>query len=231
MRLSFSDLKRPPTTSNDPPPPGEPVTGVPAVVQTSDETWGGIFDGADRVLGRVIDLVTRAPTMMQAIRTERDIYQRRAKMQEHTNGGGPAPATVEHTPSADAPEPTAEDRANKAFLAGYELVKYVAEEIGTDVTVEELVRDLAPRFATGAKRAVATKAVKDWSLRSVQIKLIKVGARLVRHPRRLEFQLAPRWPWRQRLESHHAHSSAVGKKDGPQDGIQGPIALGAVSPR
>jgi hypothetical protein len=34
------------------------------------------------------------------------------------------------------------------------------------------------------------KAVKDWSLRSVQVKLIKIGGRLVRHARRLVFQLA-----------------------------------------
>ena len=34
------------------------------------------------------------------------------------------------------------------------------------------------------------KAVRDWSLRSVQVKLIKIGGRLVRHARRLVFQLA-----------------------------------------
>jgi len=38
--------------------------------------------------------------------------------------------------------------------------------------------------------ACLPKAVKDWSLRSVQIKLIKIGARLVRHARWLVFQLA-----------------------------------------
>ncbi len=48
------------------------------------------------------------------------------------------------------------------------------------------------------------KAVKHWSLRSVQIKLIKIGARLVRHARRLVFQFAeaavPREVFRQVLE-------------------------------
>ena len=39
-------------------------------------------------------------------------------------------------------------------------------------------------------RLCLPKAVKHWSLRSVQIKLIKIGARLVRHARRLVFQLA-----------------------------------------
>ena len=48
------------------------------------------------------------------------------------------------------------------------------------------------------------KAVKHWSLRSVQIKLIKIGGRLVRHARRLVFQLAevavPKDVFRQVLE-------------------------------
>ena len=34
------------------------------------------------------------------------------------------------------------------------------------------------------------KAVRHWSLRSVQVKLIKMGGRLVRHSRRLIFQLS-----------------------------------------
>ena len=40
------------------------------------------------------------------------------------------------------------------------------------------------------RRLCLPKAVKHWSLRSVQIKLIKIGARLVRHARRLVSQLA-----------------------------------------
>ncbi|MFQ5878791.1 MAG: transposase [Dehalococcoidia bacterium] len=32
--------------------------------------------------------------------------------------------------------------------------------------------------------------VKDWSLRSLQVKLIKTGGRLVRHARRLVFRMA-----------------------------------------
>ena len=54
------------------------------------------------------------------------------------------------------------------------------------------------------RRLCLPKAVKHWSLRSVQIKLIKIGARLVRHARRLVFQLAevavPRDVFRQVLE-------------------------------
>ena len=48
------------------------------------------------------------------------------------------------------------------------------------------------------------KAVKHWSLRSVQVKLIKMGGRLVRHSRRLIFQLSevslPRWLFQGVLE-------------------------------
>ena len=40
------------------------------------------------------------------------------------------------------------------------------------------------------RRLSLPKAIKDWSLRSVQVKLIKIGGRLVRHARRLVFQLA-----------------------------------------
>jgi hypothetical protein len=34
------------------------------------------------------------------------------------------------------------------------------------------------------------KAVKNWSLRSLQVKLIKTGGRIVRHARNIVFQLA-----------------------------------------
>ena len=40
------------------------------------------------------------------------------------------------------------------------------------------------------RRLCLPKAVKHWSLRSVQVKLIKMGGRLVRHSRRLIFQLS-----------------------------------------
>jgi hypothetical protein len=40
------------------------------------------------------------------------------------------------------------------------------------------------------RRLCLPKAVKDWSLRSLQVKFIKIGGRLVRHARRLVFQLA-----------------------------------------
>ncbi len=40
------------------------------------------------------------------------------------------------------------------------------------------------------RRLCLPKAVRHWSLRSVQVKLIKMGGRLVRHSRRLIFQLS-----------------------------------------
>ena len=49
---------------------------------------------------------------------------------------------------------------------------------------------LAYNLGDFLRRLCLPKAVKHWSLRSVQVKLIKMGIRLVRHARRLIFQLA-----------------------------------------
>ena len=49
---------------------------------------------------------------------------------------------------------------------------------------------LAYNLGNFPRRLCLPKAIKDWLLRSVQIKLIKIGGRLVRHARRLVFQLA-----------------------------------------
>ena len=49
---------------------------------------------------------------------------------------------------------------------------------------------LAYNLGNFLRRLCLPKAVKHWSLRSVQVKLIKIGGRLVRHARRLVFQLA-----------------------------------------
>ena len=49
---------------------------------------------------------------------------------------------------------------------------------------------LAYNLGNLLRRLGLPKAIKNWSLRSVQIKLIKIGGRLVRHARRLVFQLA-----------------------------------------
>ena len=49
---------------------------------------------------------------------------------------------------------------------------------------------LACNHGNFLRRLALPEAVKDWSLRSLQVKLIKIGGRLVRHARRLVFQLA-----------------------------------------
>ncbi|MBI4200547.1 MAG: transposase [Chloroflexi bacterium] len=49
---------------------------------------------------------------------------------------------------------------------------------------------LAYNLGNFLRRLGLPNAIKDWSLRSVQVKLIKIGGRLVRHARRLVFQLA-----------------------------------------
>ena len=49
---------------------------------------------------------------------------------------------------------------------------------------------LAYNLGNFLRQLCLPKAVKHWSLRSVQVKLIKMGGRLVRHSRRLIFQLS-----------------------------------------
>jgi len=49
---------------------------------------------------------------------------------------------------------------------------------------------LAYNLGNFLPRVGLPRGVRDWSLRSVQVKLIKVGGRVVRHARRLVFQLA-----------------------------------------
>jgi hypothetical protein len=49
---------------------------------------------------------------------------------------------------------------------------------------------LAYNLGNLLRRLGLHKAIKDWSMRSVPVKLIKIGGRLVRHTRRLVFQLA-----------------------------------------
>jgi hypothetical protein len=49
---------------------------------------------------------------------------------------------------------------------------------------------LAYNLGNFVRRLALPEAIKDWSLRSVQTRLIKIGGRLVRHARRLVFQIA-----------------------------------------
>jgi hypothetical protein len=63
---------------------------------------------------------------------------------------------------------------------------------------------LAYNLGNVLRRLTRPKAVKEWSLRSVQLTRVKAGARLVRHARRLVFQMAevavPRDVWMAILE-------------------------------
>jgi len=49
---------------------------------------------------------------------------------------------------------------------------------------------LAYNLGNFLRRLCLPKAIEDWSLRSLQVKLIKMGGRIVRHARRFVFQLA-----------------------------------------
>jgi hypothetical protein len=49
---------------------------------------------------------------------------------------------------------------------------------------------LAYNLGNLLRRLCLPKTINDWSLRSVQLKLIKMGGRIVRHARRIVFQLA-----------------------------------------
>ena len=78
------------------------------------------------------------------------------------------------------------------------------------------------------------KAVKHWSLRSLQVKFVKIGGRLVRHARRLVFQLAevvvPKEVFRQVLErigglsGTSRHIGTIGSLD--ERSIIGPSSTG-----
>jgi len=49
---------------------------------------------------------------------------------------------------------------------------------------------LAYNLGNFLRRLCLPKAINDWSLRSVQVKLIKIGGRIVRHARQIIFQLS-----------------------------------------
>ena len=49
---------------------------------------------------------------------------------------------------------------------------------------------LAYNLGNFLRRLGLPKAIKDWSLRSIQVKLFKIGGRIVRHARQIIFQLA-----------------------------------------
>ena len=76
--------------------------------------------------------------------------------------------------------------------------RFVANEVRLQLFI------LAYKLGNFLRRLCLPKAVKHWSLRSLQVKSIKIGGRLVRHARRVVFQLAevavPKEVFRQVLE-------------------------------
>ena len=62
--------------------------------------------------------------------------------------------------------------------------RFVANEVRLQLFI------LAYNLGNFLRRLGLPKAVKDWSLQSLQLKLIKIGGRMVRHARRIIFQLA-----------------------------------------
>jgi hypothetical protein len=81
-------------------------------------------------------------------------------------------------------------------LAGYKEGKYALN--WTRLSCHRFVANqvrlclfiLAYDLGNFLRRLALLKGIKDWALRSVQVKVIKIGGRLVRHARRLVFQLA-----------------------------------------
>lgn len=74
-------------------------------------------------------------------------------------------------------------------IAASGVVEVVAAPVDVPNQVRLALFILAYNLGNFLHRLYLSKAVKQWSLRSVHIKLIKIGARLVRHARRLVFQL------------------------------------------
>ena len=63
-------------------------------------------------------------------------------------------------------------------------------EAGAVYPFDNLRTGLAYNLGNFFRRLALLEAIKRWSLTSVQTRLTKIGGRLVRHARRLVFQLA-----------------------------------------
>ena len=79
-----------------------------------------------------------------------------------------------------------ENPALANLIEGFRLSchRFVANEVRLQLFV------LAYNLGNFLRRLCLPKAINDWSLRSLQIKLINMGGRIVRHARRFVFQLA-----------------------------------------
>jgi len=60
----------------------------------------------------------------------------------------------------------------------------------TDNQVRLQLFVLAYNLGNFLRRSALPKKIRDWSLRTLQVKLIKIGAKVVRHSRYVIFQMA-----------------------------------------
>ena len=68
--------------------------------------------------------------------------------------------------------------------------KFVANQVRLALLTREMLIVLAYNLGNFLRRLALPESMKHWSLTSLQTRLIKTGGRLVRHARRLVFQLA-----------------------------------------
>ena len=74
-------------------------------------------------------------------------------------------------------------------LAGYEDVND-AQRLSVDPTMRRITGKLAYNLGNFLRRLVLPRRIKHWSLRTLLTKLIKIGAKVVLHSRRVTFQMA-----------------------------------------
>jgi len=53
-----------------------------------------------------------------------------------------------------------------------------------------MLESIAYNIGNFLRRLALPKKIRDWSLRTLQVKLIKIGAKVVRHSRYVIFQMA-----------------------------------------
>jgi len=71
---------------------------------------------------------------------------------------------------------------------GRRILKRLARAAASQARLQPFV--LAYNMGNFLRRLCLPKTINDWSLRSLQVRLIKMGGRIVRHARRFVFQLA-----------------------------------------
>ena len=86
---------------------------------------------------------------------------------------------------AEAQQSSGLKRGNTPSIGlGSRAISFVANQVRLWLFI------LAYNLGNFFRRLALPEAIKSWSLTSIQTRLIKIGGRLVRHARRLVFQLA-----------------------------------------